>query len=248
MIIKVLRKKLTVMLFVCSSILITVMSTISGAGVQPVVLELFTSQGCSSCPPADRLLGRFASDSNVLPLSFHIDYWDRLGWKDVYSSHESTERQSGYAKAMGLDSIFTPQLVVDGAASVVGSNESAVREAINRAAGKPREYDIAIVPEKKSGGFDATVAGIKPASAGIESDIFEVRFVSRSSTDVKAGENTGRRLESINNVTSINLIGRCSQHECSYKLSSLGSPDDGIAVIAQSPRQGQILGAAAYRQ
>ncbi len=239
--------KLVLTLFICAGSIAACASAIADTAGQPVVLELFTSQGCSSCPPADELMGALAANPKVLPLSFHIDYWDRLGWKDPYSSRENTERQGNYAKAMGLDSVFTPQLIVDGAVSVVGSNESDVREAIVTAGKSPRPYNIGIRPEKTGGGMDITVSAEKtPASPG-GLDIVEIRFVSQARTDVTAGENTGRNLESVNNVTSINFLGKCRDEKCSYKSSPLRSPDDGIAVIAQSPDYGHILGSAAYK-
>jgi hypothetical protein len=240
-------KELMLTLFICAGGIAAGTSAIADAAGQPVVLELFTSQGCSSCPPADELLGRLAADPKVLPLSFHIDYWDRLGWKDPYSSRKGTERQGNYAKAMGLDSVFTPQLIVDGAISVVGSSESDVSEAIVTAGKNPRPYNIGIQPEKAGGGLNITVSGEKTPAAPDELDIVEIRFVSHAKTDVTAGENTGRNLESVNNVTAINSIGKCRNEKCSYRLSPLRSPDDGIAIIAQSPDNGRILGSAAYK-
>src|SRR5271154_2289788 len=97
---------------------------------QSVVLELFTSQGCSSCPPADALLKKLsAENSQLLPLSFHVDYWNYLGWKDPYSSPANTDRQRGYASALD-GQVYTPELVVNGAVGVVGSDEGSVRNAI----------------------------------------------------------------------------------------------------------------------
>src|SRR5438105_352574 len=102
----------------------------------PLVLELFTSQGCSSCPPADKLLTHLATsavDRPVAPLSFHVDYWNDLGWADPYSLPAWTERQRQYARALGDSSVYTPELVVGGAAGFVGSNSGAILRAINDA-------------------------------------------------------------------------------------------------------------------
>ena len=95
-----------------------------------MVVELFTSQGCSSCPPADALLGKLSKRHDVLPLAFHVDYWDYIGWKDPYASKDATERQYGYGHALGLNMVYTPQMVIDGSQDVVGSDESAVLRAI----------------------------------------------------------------------------------------------------------------------
>src|SRR5215472_2525698 len=96
------------------------------------VLELFTSEGCSSCPPADRLLPQLANDPNIIPLSFHVDYWDRLGWKDSFSNSEFSDRQKEYAKRFRLSSIYTPQLVVNGEFEMVGTNRSSAEAAIKK--------------------------------------------------------------------------------------------------------------------
>ena len=100
---------------------------------QPVVVELFTSQGCSSCPPADALLRELRKDSNVFPIAYHVDYWNYLGWRDPFSAREWTQRQMAYTRAFNLGSSYTPQIVVAGAREVIGSNEIAVHAAIEEA-------------------------------------------------------------------------------------------------------------------
>src|SRR5271170_2274982 len=113
----------------------------------PVVLELFTSQSCSSCPPADALLKQLsASDPDLLPLSFHVDYWDYLSWKDTYSSPAYTNRQKTYAQALGQNGVFTPQLIVNGTTSVVGSNENDVDQAIAAARRTPPAVSVSLKP------------------------------------------------------------------------------------------------------
>src|SRR3954454_20934040 len=93
----------------------------------PVVVELFTSQGCSSCPPADALLGELSSRKDVLALAFHVDYWDYIGWRDSFAFPQATDRQYSYGHALGLNMVYTPQMVIDGARDAVGSDEAAVR-------------------------------------------------------------------------------------------------------------------------
>src|SRR5260370_2452132 len=103
------------------------------AGERPLVVELFTSQGCSSCPPADALLAGLASRPEVLALSFHVDYWDRLGWKDPFSSPEATRRQHRYAELLGTGTVYTPQIIVDGRWQAVGSDPGEVERALDAA-------------------------------------------------------------------------------------------------------------------
>src|SRR6267154_676632 len=114
------------------------------AGERPIVVELFTSQGCSSCPPADALLAGLASRPEVLALSFHVDYWDRLGWKDPFSSPEATRRQHRYAELLGLATVYTPQIVVDGKWQAVGSDRTEVERALSSARGNPDQVAVAL--------------------------------------------------------------------------------------------------------
>src|SRR5438067_6300254 len=100
---------------------------------QPVVVELFTSQGCSSCPPADALIRELRKQPNVIPIAYHVDYWNYLGWRDPFSAREWTQRQMAYTRAFNLGSSYTPQIVVAGAREVIGSNEIAVHAAIEEA-------------------------------------------------------------------------------------------------------------------
>jgi len=108
-------------------------------GVHTVVVELFTSQGCSSCPPADRLLSELGAESRdrVVPLAFHVDFWNHAGWTDPFSKREWTDRQVGYSRALGVRNVYTPQAVVDGSAELVGSDANGMRAAIAAAAAKP---------------------------------------------------------------------------------------------------------------
>ncbi len=159
----------------------------------PVLVELFTSEGCSSCPPADRLLARLAAEQPiqgalVVPLALHVDYWNRLGWADPFSSSAFTERQGAYAATFGnAGRVYTPQMVVDGRTEFVGSDERAARHAIEAAARESRAF-VRVVPDGAAS-VRVTVAG---AAAG--SDVVLAVVEDGLSSDVTRGENAGRTL------------------------------------------------------
>jgi len=219
--------------FVIASVCVQV----AAAKAPRVVMELFTSQGCSSCPPADALVGRLTSNPDVLALSFHVDYWDDLGWKDTFSSKASTDRQYAYARALGERSVFTPQLVVNGSRSLIGSQDGAVQHAVDAVVkdALPVQADLSRQPD---GAFSVNLAG--PA---VRADVWEIRYVRKAVTLIRNGENGGRTLETYNNVTQIRRIGAFAPG--TLKLPPLQSPEDGLAVLIQAPGTGRVLGAAA---
>jgi len=202
------------------------------------VVELFTSQGCSSCPPADAVVGRLLTHPEVLVLSFHVNYWDDLGWKDPFSSAGSTARQYAYARALGERSVFTPQLIINGTKSLVGSQESAVQRAV--AAAAQMDFPIhAALAAQANGDLTLTLEG--PAMVG---EVWEVRYVHHAVMSIRGGENGGRELETFNNVTHLRDIGRFSPG--TLQLAALQAPEDGVTVFVQAAGNGRMLGAATY--
>ncbi|HEY0192401.1 MAG TPA: DUF1223 domain-containing protein [Kofleriaceae bacterium] len=204
-----------------------------GPGPQegPLVLELFTSQGCSSCPPADRLLGKLAStgalgDRAVAPLSFHVDYWNDLGWADPYSSPAWTERQQQYARSLHDDRVFTPELVVGGAAGMIGSDEGSVTAAI-RAAGHP-----ALLPATARWAADAvTISATAPADA----DVWVAVWEATTSTKVTRGENSGETMNSVHVVRKLERVAAAGQPgQATIKLDPAWHASGAIA-FAQRP-------------
>ena len=166
------------------------------AAPKSVVLELFTSQGCSSCPPADALLGQLARRSDVIALAWHVDYWDRLGWHDRFASRGATLRQQAYARQLGSD-VFTPALVVDGKAVVVGSDRAAVEGAIAAAGALPDGLTLS----RSQGGIAVEVtAGPGPVRA--ERIVYEPQ----QATDIDAGENDGQRLREYRVVREVETL------------------------------------------
>jgi hypothetical protein len=203
---------------------------------RPVVLELFTSQSCSSCPPADALLASLAAtDSSVLALDFHVDYWNYLHWHDRFSLPEATQRQRAYAARRGTE-VYTPQLVVDGQQQAVGSERPAVLAAIATA-----RAAIANGPSLKlaRAGDTLTIDIGTGAAAG---DIVLVGYDPQHATEVNAGENAGRVLREVNVVRSVASLGKWQGSE--LHLQAPRPSGDADAVLLQAP-DGRILAAFA---
>jgi hypothetical protein len=163
-------------------------------GPTPVVVELFTSQGCSSCPPADALIHDIANDpamrGRVIPLAFHVDYWDSLGWRDPFSSAEWTQRQARYARAMHLSSAYTPQAVVNGTREFVGSNHSALSAALEKASNETPRSPITLSARREGNSLVATIHATVPTNADLMLTIVEDGVT----TKIEHGENAGRTI------------------------------------------------------
>ena len=172
------------------------------AADRPVLAELFTSQSCSSCPPADALLGDLAQRRDVVALSFHVDYWDDLGWKDPFSSRAATARQRRYAEILGSQ-VYTPQLVVDGRAETVGSDRPSVEALLRR----PHDGVALSMTRASGGGVSIRIDGAPSSVGKIAAEILFVTFDSMHKTPVRGGENGGRSLVTYNDVRSLRAIG-----------------------------------------
>lgn len=212
----------------------------------PVVVELFTSEGCSSCPPADAFLGELAQRPEIVALAFHVDYWDYIGWKDPYASPAYTRRQHEYTGALGLHMVYTPQMVVDGRTDVVGSDRRKVEAAIGKAAAGPK---LAIAIEKDTaGGYRAVIPAAAPPADG-PATVWLALFDSERETRVARGENGGRTLKEYNIVREWRKLGTWNGDAIALPLDiAMSDPDrNGCAVIVQSGPVGPILGAAIMR-
>lgn len=204
---------------------------------EPIVVELFTSEGCSSCPPADALLAELAAQAGVLALSYHIDYWDGLGWKDPYSSAAATARQRRYVDELGVGTLYTPQIVVDGQWQAVGSDRGEVARALAAARNTPAALPIALAVDRG----EARVT-IGSGGRGIAGSVLLIGF-DRSRTDkVARGENAGRTLTHADVVRGIAQIGRFDGTAATI-AAPIGWPAERLAAIVQAP-DGRILGAA----
>jgi hypothetical protein len=207
---------------------------------RPVVIELFTAQGCSSCPPADALVNEIArSRKDLLPLAFHVDYWNRLGWTDPFSSPEATERQRVYALRGTDPTLFTPEMVIDGAQAVVGSDPDAVERALDAALDEV--VTLATVSVKAAP--NEIVVAVGPGTG--KADIMLVGYDRSHVTPVGRGENSGRTLTESNIVRSIQSIGAWT----GTPLSIHQKPPAGqlVAVLLAAP-DGRIVGVGTPRR
>lgn len=209
------------------------------------VLELFTSQGCSSCPPADILLQQLAGQNeSVIPLSFHVDYWDRLGWKDKFSNSEYSERQRKYASQFRLESIYTPQLVVNGKYELVGNNRNKAESVIAKALSENASAKLSI-RNFKSGNekisFTVALDGNR-SELKVNAALVEKNAV----TNVKAGENKGATLTSVNVVRE--FASKDAKNDLSFEMkipSKIGVWE--IIVYSQKKNDLAITGAAVFQ-
>ena len=211
-------------------------------GGPPVVVELYTSQGCSSCPPADALLGELAMRQDLIALSMHVDYWDYIGWTDTFASPIVTARQRSYARSLNSRYVYTPQMVIDGEHDVVGSRRNDVRDLIARAAAESKP--LAIRFERQDGGRIVIPAGPAPTEGAT---VWLAVYDDKHETTVERGENGGRVLSYYNVVRELEEVGRWNGEELVIPLDLAGAMQRGragCAVIVQQGRTGPILGAA----
>jgi hypothetical protein len=207
---------------------------VASAAERPVVVELFTSQGCSSCPPANAYLNELSKGRrDVLALAFHVTYWDRLGWKDPFSIEAATDRQSVYGRRFG-DGSYTPEMVVDGAASAVGSDRAQVGSAIENARRNGRT--AAAVNVTKTG----EQVSIEVGAGSGQGRILLIGFDHEHTTAIGRGENSGATLTEANVVRSIRSVGQWSG--AALRLNERLPEGQDIAVVLEAP-DGRIIGA-----
>jgi hypothetical protein len=212
------------------------LSPVAGfAAERPVVVELFTSQGCSSCPPANAYLNELSRGRHdVLALAFHVTYWDRLGWKDPFSMGAATDRQGVYGRRFG-DGSYTPEIVVDGAASMVGSDRGEVGSAIENA--KRQGRTAAAVNVTRNG----VQVSIELGAGSGSGRILLIGFDHEHTTAIGRGENSGRTLTEANVVRSIRSVGQWSGTV--LRLNERFPEGQDVAVVLEAP-DGRIIGAS----
>src|SRR5580698_1277985 len=217
----------------------------------PVLLELFTSEGCSDCPPADRLLESFdkkqpVNRAQLIVLSEHVDYWNHLGWKDPYSLHLFSERQESYAARFHVSDVYTPQLVVDGQAQLVGSDQGAALTAIRKAIERTKvPVSVSGVSREGSSIRLSVEAGVLPVDSGT---VYVALADNEDLSQVSRGENAGHALTHVAVVRSLTSVGeaardRAFSRNLTVPLGLASAKDLRVIVFVQDKKSGAVLGA-----
>lgn len=213
----------------------------------PVVVELFTSQGCSSCPPADKILGELIDRDNVIALSLPVDYWDNLGWRDTFASPHHTQRQRDYAVTLGTRQVYTPQMVINGHINVVGSRRNKVMQSI----ADELQHDHEKVDISLAAAGDDLVISLSDAPSSIGSTIDATVWIvpfhqGMHSVSIERGENRGKTIAYSNVVDGLMRLGEYNGAgtDFTHSLAPLQNKSvDGCAVIVQDDVTGEIIGA-----
>jgi hypothetical protein len=217
------------------------LSPVFAADKRPVVVELFTSQGCSSCPPAEAFLNDLTKRKDVIALEFHVDYWDYIGWKDLFAKPEFTARQKSYVTSMGSRYAYTPQMVIDGREHVGGSHRAKVESVIRKAqANASKAPPIKMRREGKN-----LIISVGAARASGDYVVTMATFDKPHVTKVKRGENRGMTLTNANVVRELVKIGDWNGKAAEYTISLDGTDGDGgCAILVQKKGHGPVLAAA----
>lgn len=206
----------------------------------PVVVELFTSQGCSSCPPADKVFSEIVDRDDVIAIALHVDYWDYLGWKDEFADPSFTKRQRAYARAKGSRTVYTPQMIVGGRDHIVGTRPMELADLLQKHKAAPNPVKVKLQRD----GDRVRVAASGDAGAGAVVHI--LTYTPKATVDIRRGENAGRRLDYHNTVNKIVEIAKWdgrADYRTSIKMPK-GAP---VVVLVQQKGSGPILGAARLR-
>jgi hypothetical protein len=205
------------------------------------LVELFTSEGCSSCPPADALLAQLSARGDVLALSFHVTYWDHLGWRDPFSNETFTRRQGAYVHAFGLESLYTPQMVVDGRRQFVGSDRTAATDAIRDALARPLSADVSLSTHAAGASIAATV---RVEHAAPDAVLFVAWADAERSSLPDRGENGGAHLRHVDVVRDLERVAlHGGRYEGVVKLTRPQAVAGSVVAWVQRGESGEVLGA-----
>jgi hypothetical protein len=211
---------------------------------QPILVELYTSQGCSSCPPADQLFGTIKGREDVVALSFNVDYWDYIGWRDTLGRRENTLRQQAYEKVLPSRRVYTPQMVIDGVLEAVGNQRSDVLDAIAKRASAVQGKRVNVAITQTGDTIQVRIGALAGATPGT---VWLAHTLSSRAVNIASGENGGRVITYHNVVRDFAAVGKWSGEAVTLQLPARGAPGeitDGVAVWVQSGNPGPVLGAA----
>jgi hypothetical protein len=212
-----------------------------GAAEGPWTVELFTSQGCSSCPPADAYLGLLAKRPDIVALSFHVDYWDYIGWKDSFATRATTDRQRAYARVLKQRYVYTPEMVVDGIGHDTGRERAGIERLLADAQRRSPRRATPELSRTQSGALTVKLAAF-PLD-GMPADVTLAIYDRRHSTPVDSGENRGRMLDNFNIVRRLEVLSRWDGAAASWTIEDAGlQPGLGAAVIVQRADHGPVIG------
>jgi hypothetical protein len=211
------------------------------AQTTPVVVELYTSQGCSSCPPADALMHKLAKREDVIALALHVDYWDYIGWEDAFALPEHADRQRTYARHGGRNSIYTPQIIINGVDSIVGARGMEIADTIM--AHKARNTGVSLAVRRT--GSKLVISAEAKTSPG-PMDVMVVRYTPQRDVMITRGENAGRQMSYVNIVENWQHVTNWSGAEPLLVETAI-SGDAPVVVLLQSADQGPIQAAAQLR-
>lgn len=210
------------------------------------VVELFTSQGCSACPPADKIFLELAGREDILALSYHVDYWDYIGWVDTFGDAANSELQRNYAHSLGNARVYTPQIVINGSIDVVGSRLDEIEDGI-----KTGYLPVFVDLSYEDGLLEVKIPG---TSDGVEAVVYLVTFRSRADVEIMRGENRGKMITYAQIVTSRQIIGMWDPNKGSQltlpMVELLDDQSDGVAILVQQQSNGfpgTILGASLFQ-
>jgi hypothetical protein len=222
----------------------------SNAHIKPasqgvVVMELFTSQGCSSCPPADEILGKYAiiENPNIIPLAFHVDYWNYIGWRDPFSKKEFTQRQNNYSKKLGLNTVYTPQMIINGQYQMTGNKAADIENRVQQELKISAFGTIKIGEVKQIGSGKLNIS--YACSNFATGNVVNVALVKKKMiTNIKRGENEGRKLANYNIVIDYNQFNTASG-EVNITTDAAFVPSNYMLVVYQQlSAEGKVICAA----
>jgi hypothetical protein len=220
----------------------------AGSVKQPVLVELYTSQGCSSCPQADQILGELQKRDDVVALSFSIDYWDYVGWRDTLARRENTLRQQAYERVLASHRVYTPQMVVDGVKDVVGNQRKDVIETLERRVVETQGKRLPVSISQAGDELQVRIGALP--GVRIPATVWLAHTLSSRTVNIAKGENSGRVITYHNVVRGFAAVGKWSGDAVTLELPAQGEAGeltDGVAVWVQGDGMGPVLGVAQIR-